>query len=139
VDAISADMDTTEIDRLFADLRVDAQTYVNAAAQETGDAIVREAQARLARQLGPTATGATVAGIGARPAADGNGVVVFSERDASALVPMILERGSKKGKSGHANYARPYFWVSAELEAGAHYRRIGEALGRAIAEKGLGL
>lgn len=144
MDQIAADMDTTELTALFLELRDSSQTYVNEASQETAEAIAREAKARLHRQLGPNATGLTEAGIAARPAYDNNGFIVISEREPFPNLPLWLEKGTKKGRRkdgslAHSNYARPYFWISAELEAGAHYRRIGEALGRAISEKGLGL
>lgn len=135
---ISFDADTTELIGIFNVLGEFAQPFVNDASHQTADAIEHEAEARLDRQLGPDATGQTVAHIASRPARDGNGYVVISEREPLPSVPLWLEKGTKKGGSTHANYARPFFYVSAELEAGAHYRRIGEALQAAIDAKGLG-
>lgn len=138
MDGIFAEFEDAAVRTVLDGLGASAQPFINAAAHETADAIVREAKARLARQLGPNATGQTVANIADRPAYDGNGYIVISEREPFPNVPLWLEKGTKKGHGTHANYARPYFYVSAEIEAGAHYRRIGEALQAAIDAKGLG-
>jgi hypothetical protein len=137
-DRIIAELEDAALRTILDGLGASAQPYVNAASKETAVAIAREAKARLHRQLGPNATGATEAHIAARPAFDANGYIVISEREPFPNVPLWLEKGTKKGASSHANYARPFFYVSAEIEAGAHYRRIGEALQQAIDAKGLG-
>lgn len=137
-DSILGELEDAAIKTVLDGLGESVQPFINAASKETADAIVREAKARLHRQLGPNATGQTEANIAARPAYDKNGYIVISEREPFPNVPLWLEKGTKKGKGTHANYARPYFYVSAEIEAGAHYRRIGEAIRHAIDAKGLG-
>lgn len=117
-----------------------AKPYINTAAQETGESIVREARARLKRQVGPQATGKTEQSIVTRPAYDGNGFIVIVEREPFPELPLWLEKGTKPGKRPNRarTHARPFFYVSAELEEGPHFRRIEGALQDAIAEKGLG-
>jgi hypothetical protein len=137
-DGIFATLEDEAIRTVLDGLGASAQPFIAAASKETADRIVVEAQARLRRQLGPGASGQTEANIAARPAFDRNGFIVISEREPLPNLPLWLEKGTKKGKGMHANYARPYFYVSAELEAGAHYRRIGEAIQQAIEAKGLG-
>lgn len=138
MDSIVAELDDAAIRTILDGLGASAQPFINEAAHETADAIVREAKGRLQRQLGPHATGQTVAGITDRPAYDGNGYIVISEREPFPNLPLWLEKGTKKGKGTHANYARPYFYISAEIEAGAHYRRIGDAIQHTIDAQGLG-
>lgn len=119
-----------------------AQPYVNAASAETARAIVVEAKARLSRQLGPEATGRTVAAIQSRPAYDNNGSVVVVEREPMPNLPLWLEKGTKygtrKGNAGGNMRARPYFYSSIALEVGAHERRIADAVQQAIEAEGLG-
>lgn len=110
------------------------------ASRITAENIVREAKGRLARQLGPGATGATVAGIEAKVAYDGNGYVVLADRDPFPQLPLWIERGTKPGK--RRNFARtiprPFFYPSIELEAGSHERRILQAMRDAAQASGLG-
>lgn len=130
-----------DVDALVAALTAfgeDAGPAMLVVAFETGDAVAREARARLQRQLGPGATGLTLAGITVRKSYDGQGVVVLSEREPFPNVPLWLEKGTKRGHGKHANVARPYFYVSAELEQGPHLRRVEEALQALMQAKGLG-
>lgn len=116
-----------------------AQPYVNQASRQSAESIEREAVSRLRRQLGAFSTGATEAGISSRPADDDNGYIVVSERDPFANLPLWIEKGTKKGKPGsHSEPARPFFYVSAELEKGAHFRRLEDALQAAADDRGLG-
>lgn len=137
-DRILAELEDAAVRTILEGLGASAQPYVDAASKETANAIAREAKARLHRQLGPNATGTTEAHIAVRPSAYGSGFIVIAEREPEPMLPRWLEKGTKKRDSTHANYARPFFYVSAEIEAGAHYRRIGEAIQHAIDEKGLG-
>ena len=97
----------------------------------TANAIDREASARLARQLGPNATGKTVAGIAVIPLGTA-GHAVIAERNPYPILPYWLEKGTAKMS------ARPFFDAAVKLEEGAHLRRVEEAVQRAIDSKGLG-
>lgn len=138
-DSITIEADASGLEAALNRLGATAQPFVNAASHETADAIVTEAKARLQRQLGPDATGATVAGIVDRPAFDGNGWIVIVEREALPNLPFWLEKGTKRGKPGsHTAAPRSFFYPSLAIEAGAHQRRLGDALQAAIDAEGLG-
>lgn len=135
----SVDVDDAAVVAALNTLGDSAQPYINDASRESAESMEHEAESRLHRQLGPNATGQTEAGIEARPANDGNGYVVVSSNDRMPNLPLWKEKGTKKGKPrSHSEAATPYFYVSAELERGAHFRRISNALQEAIDDKGLG-
>ena len=136
----TVEMDASGVLDALTALGPAAQDRVNDASAETAAAVVQEAQSRLRRQLGPQATGQTVASIAAQPARSGNGSVVFSSgRDPFPNLPLWIEKGTRRGKPGSSTQpARPFFYVSVELERGAHYRRLSEALQLAIDDQGLG-
>lgn len=138
MDGVTIDMDTAELFAALDKLGARGQQLVFTAAGETAAAIVREAQGRLARQLGIGATGQTVAGITAHPDEAGTGYLVQASRDQFPNLPLWLEKGTKRGLGHHANLARPFWYISAELEEGPHLRRIEDALTAAIEETGLG-
>lgn len=116
-----------------------AQSYINDASRESAQSMEREAESRLQRQLGPNATGETLAGIESMPARDGNGYVVVSGNDRMPMLPDWIDDGTKKGKPGsHTEPARPFFQVSAELEKGSHRRRISDGLQECAEDMGLG-
>jgi hypothetical protein len=106
-----------------------------AAAHITATNIQREAQARVAR-----ATGETMRGIVVREGANHRpGWAVLATNPRMPNLPLWIERGVKKGKPGsHSSDPRPFFYVSADLEAVAHDRRMRESLQNAIDEEGLG-
>lgn len=131
-DSITIEADSSGLEAALTRMGAIAQPFINAASKETADAIVREARARLARQLGPNATGATVAGIVDRPAADGNGWIVIAEREPMPNLPFWLEKGTKHMQP------RSFFYPSLAIEAGAHQQRLADALSDAIAAEGLG-
>lgn len=138
-DGVTFEMDTTEVIAALTALGDVAQPFINAAAQATADAIVREAKSRLQRQLGPNATGATVEGITSRPAYNNDGFIVIAEREPFPNLPFWLEKGTKKGKPrSHTSAAKPFFYASVLLEEGAHYARIVDAVQQAIDAQGLG-
>lgn len=137
-DHFEATLDASALLTALAQLGDAAVPFVRAAAQTSAESIVREAQARLARQLGPNASGQTVAGITMRPDTGGTGFIVVAEREPFPNLPLWLEKGTKKGQGTHANLPRPFFYVSAELEEGPHERRISEAVQAAIDAQGLG-
>lgn len=140
-DGFSAELDIQPVVTAFGRLVEETHRLTQDACRETAQAIAREARQRLARQLGPNATGKTVAGIVAEPAYDGNGYVVMADRDPFPNLPLWLEKGTKPGK--RRNYARvaprPFFYSSIEVEAGAHERRILTALNDAGDASGLGM
>jgi hypothetical protein len=115
-----------------------AQPYINEASRESAQSVEREVVARLRRQL-VNPTGQTEAGVVSRPAYGGNGYVVIASRDWMPNLPLWIEKGTKKGRPGSsAQPARPFFYVSAALEEGAHFRRLEDALQDAIDARGLG-
>lgn len=116
-----------------------AQPYINEASRESATSMAREAASRLRRQLGPAATGETESGIKAAPAENGNGYIVVSTNRRMPNLPLWIEKGTEKGDPGsHTQAARPYFYVSAQLERGSHFRRLQDVLQEAIDAKGLG-
>lgn len=131
-DSITIEVDVAGVEAALNTLGAVAQPFINEASQETADAFVVEARARLQRQLGPDATGKTVEGITARPAFDGNGFVVVDEREPFPNVPFWLEKGTK-----HMD-PREFFYSSMLLQVSDHQRRLGDALQRAIAASGMG-
>ena len=136
-----SDQLTIEIDNRAAIAALDqlgaaVERYTKTAAKITADNIAREAKARLQRQLSGTSTGATVRGVTVEEARAGVGYVVLPWNPAEPVrmpnLPIWLEFGTVKMT------ARPYFFASAQLESGAHDRRIREAIGQAIREVGGG-
>lgn len=134
-DSIAFDVDIREVTEALARLGDAAQPFIDDASAETASAIVTEAAGRLSRQLGPLATGKTVAGIRAQPARYGGGSVVLSARDPLPALSFWLEKGTRHG---HKQLPRPYFYISALLEEGAHFRRIAAAVEAAEDAVGLG-
>lgn len=139
-DEITFDMDVDALIDALSKLGDDGHLYVNVASEQSAVSIVAEAKARLRRQLGPEATGKTVDSIQSRRAYDGNGYVVLTERDPFPELPVWLEKGTKKGKRPNraTTAPRPFFYISAELEEGPHFRRIQDAIQGAIDTQGLG-
>lgn len=115
--ALFAAMDTLP-SQIAAALKVEAKI--------TADNIDREATARIAR-----ATGKTAEGIVVEETHNGDGYVVLI-RNNRAHIGHFLEFGTKYMAQ------KPFFFISARLEEGAHDRRALEAVKRVIAEKGLG-
>lgn len=142
MDAITMTLEGfAETERALNQLGDVAQPFVNEGSGESADAIAREARARLERQTGHAEArpgrpdlgkGLSAAGLSARPAYDGNGYVVVDEREPFPSVPFWVEKGTVHMP------ARPFFYVSADLEAGPHLRRMQDALRRAIEASGLG-
>jgi hypothetical protein len=118
-DGISIDVDTHEIDAALDD-------FLSGLARTT------KARGRLKRQLGPDATGATEAGIVVEEMPSGRGYVVVSRRAEDPMVPIYLEKGTRRQKP------RTFLDTSARLEEAPHERRIEDATNDAIAGAGLG-
>lgn len=149
MDGFQIEVDADALVQALLSLGDTAQTYVNEADRITAEAVANEARSRLKRQLAGTAVattsrpdlgqGLTLAGIIAEPAHDGNGYVVSDGRDPYPNLPLWIEKGTKRHDAGsHTAAARPFFYVSALLEQGAHLRRLQDALAAAVSEKGLG-
>lgn len=138
-DGLTIEMDDEAVIRAIAQYGAVAQPLLNGASLVTANAIKREADARLRRQLGPDATGQTASGLTVRKAYDGNGYILIAEREPFPNLPWWIEKGTEKGKPhSHKALPRPFFYVSALLEEGNHRRRIIEALQQAASTTGLG-
>lgn len=138
MDGISVDVDADALMAALVRLGPAAEAAVDVAALATSTAIVREAKARLARQLSGSSSGQTLEGIQITRA-DRGGFVVGVSRPSMPNVPLWIEKGTKKGKPrSHAQTARPYFYDSAELEEGPHLRRVADAIAQVLADQGLG-
>lgn len=129
---VTFQMDDAALVAAVAQLGPSLEKYALPACKVTADNVAREAQNRLQRQLGPDATGKTVAGIRVERARAGVGYVVVASRNPFPSLPGWLEHGTK-----HMD-ARPYFDVSGRLEETAHRRRLEEALQAGIDAVGLG-
>lgn len=99
---------------------------VDAAAEVSASAVVREAKGRVARR-----TGETAAGIG-YIRANAGGWLVHAVNPKTPMLPYWLEKGTRYMS------AKPFLYASAALELGAHRRRIEEAVGDGIDAAGLG-
>ncbi len=134
------DVDTAPLEAAFDTLARSLQVRLNDVSGDTAQRIVREARARLRRQLGPNATGQTERGITAVPAYDGRGWVILSDNDQLPNLPLWLDKGTRAGK--RHNYARtaarPFFYISIELEASGHERRVIDAMQDEAESSGLG-
>lgn len=124
------EVDVADVLKAFDQAGPVMERHLKGAAKVTADHIAREAQARLQRQLGPGATGKTVAGI--RVVEDERGYLVIAQRNPFPNLPLWLDKGTVRMS------ARPFFDSSAQLEQGPHLRRLHEAAQAAIAEVGLG-
>lgn len=121
------DVDTAALTAGLAQLAADIAERTKRASDESADAIVREAQARVARR-----TGETAAGIHREDSRDGTGSVVLATRATTPQLPYWLEYGTRYMT------ARPFLFASAALEEGPHEQRIADAISDAIAANGFG-
>jgi hypothetical protein len=114
-DLFTASIDSAHVLELFDRLAQSAQFVTLEVSRGTADRIVREAQARIRR-----ATGESASEIHWELTRDGAGYVVLGYRQGGneGLVDKYLEFGTKY------QYARPFFFSSAELEEGPHMRRL---------------
>jgi HK97 gp10 family phage protein len=105
------------------------RAHAKPAARVTADHIAAEAGRRIARRTGQTAGEITVEETHA-----GDGYVVFVGAGGAGRshVGRYLEFGTVHMR------ARPFLFPSAQLEAGAHDRRMRDAVQDAIDEHGLG-
>jgi hypothetical protein len=137
-DRFTLDVDTTALLAAIEALPDVVLAYLKPAAKITADNICREAKARLQRQLGPEATGATVRGIHVEETRgkelDGYVVLGYDADTPHARGPVDqwLEFGTQ------SMTAREFLFASARLEEGAHDRRARAAVQDAIDAQGLG-
>lgn len=133
MDNLTITVDTADLLAAIDALPEAVLAKTKAAAEFTAHRIADEARSRVARR-----TGRTAGKIHVEEAHDGSGFVVLpwatleTVDEQSSNLPMWLEFGTK------FMTARPYFFIAARLEEGAHDRRMREAIQEAIDEKGLG-
>jgi hypothetical protein len=106
-------------DRVLAKIRGQAHL--------TAQRIAREARGRIHRRTGRTAGGITVS-----ERRDGRGYRVETSADPDAGRPISLEFGTQVAA------ARPFLFISADLEANSHDQRMRAAIVEALDEAGLG-
>jgi hypothetical protein len=126
-DNFSATVDASSVLALFDRMGPSIEFLARNEALETAKRIVREAQARVKR-----ATGQTASGIHFAVTYDGAGYVVlgYTTGNNDAPVDRFLEYGTEK------MYAKPFFWSSAELESGPHMRRLTDRITEWLVEVG---
>ena len=137
---ITFDVDAGAVTQALRTLPAELERRVQAASEITARRIAAEAQRRLRAQLGPDATGTTVAGIEARPSKSGRGWVVLADHPDTPSLPLWLEKGTRAGKrrNGATIPPRPFFYAAALLETEAHARRVRDAMAEAATAVGLG-
>lgn len=125
-DALIIEVDTTALFAAMDAIPDAVHAYLKAAAKVTADKISSEAHARIRRRTGETAEKITV-----EETHSGDGYVVFVG-DPRTHIASFLEFGTK------FMTAKPFLFVSAQLEEGAHDRRSRDAVQAAIDAQGLG-
>src|SRR5262245_32251251 len=105
----------------------EVRTRTKAAAALSADAVVREAQARVARR-----TGETLRSIHKEETHDGTGYVVLVTRDPLRNLPYWLEYGTV-----HMD-AKPFLWAAVALEEGPADQRMADAIREGLAAAGYG-
>ena len=131
---LTIDVDASGLIAALLEVGERAEVPLKRAAYASANSIAREAKLRVAR-----ATGKTQAGIVVEEADHGNGYVVLATRSPFPTLPLLIEKGTQRGRPGsHTSAARPFFDASARLEEAPHRRRVIEALNDAIREAGLG-
>lgn len=126
----TVDADASALLAALDQLGAVAERHVKNAAAVTAGRIQQEARARVRRATGQTAAAITV--DEAPAPLGGYRVYVGQMGQRPTELPLWLEFGTVKMT------AQPFLLSSARLEAGAHERRIAEAIQDAIDEVGLG-
>ena len=136
------DVDTSGLFRAMDQAVAAIERRTKAAAKDTADRVERNAKQRVAR-----ATGATAEGIHVEETYDGTGYVVLAWDQALAAKAWGAGATTREYNIGKPQWlefgtvhmsARPFFFVSAEIEAAGHDRRMREAIADGIEEVGLG-
>lgn len=121
------DLDATKTVNAFLMLADGMRDRLKAESLRSAEAVVREAQARVARR-----TGETLRAIHAEETHDGTGYVVLVTRIPPRNVPYWLEYGTKTMKK------QPFLFAAAALEEGPHADRVAAAVRDVLAANGLG-
>jgi HK97 gp10 family phage protein len=144
-DRMTITVDTTALLAALDALPDRVHAHLKAAAKITAENIAREARARVARR-----TGETAAHIRVEETHSGDGYIVWvapEVRVSHHTMPSGRSHTQKVTYNALAGWlefgtrhmpARPFLFVSARLEEGAHDRRCREAVQAAIDETGLG-
>ncbi len=111
----TASVDSAEVVALLDRLAYSADFVVREVSRDTAERIVHEAQARIRR-----ATGESASEIHYELTRDGRGYIVLAYREGGneGVVDKYLEYGTK------FQYAKSFFFASAMLEEGPHMRRL---------------
>ena len=125
-DTFTIDVETTALFAAIDEIPEAVQRHLKAAAKVTADRIATEARGRIRRRTGQTGEAITVA-----ETYNGDGYVIYVGNKRQHI-GSFLETGTKFMSP------KPFLFVSARLEEGAHDRRAREAVQAAIDEKGLG-
>lgn len=110
---VSASVDSAELIALLDRLGASADFVCREVARDTAQRIVIEMQRRIARRTGETASG-----IHWELSYDERGYVVVMGRKSRKHTGVWLEFGTTH------QFAKPFFFASADLEQGPHLRRL---------------
>jgi hypothetical protein len=135
-DAMSITDDAGQLLSAIARVGAKAAEYLDAASLETAQRVADEMRRRIARSEGPwkSPDSPTWQKIHHEKARSGGGYVVMAFEPGGRLtgpVDLWLERGTRFMP------AQPFLWASAQVEEGAHRRRMEEAVMRAVDEVGV--
>jgi len=139
-DGFTVAVETAAVSAALARLPDAAQALTRAASQLTAERLQAEMRSRVARATGQTAEDILVTEVAGDFYVHTLDVAPVTGRYYQVKhVGLWLEKGTRQGQPGsHAAPARPWFFVSAQLEQGPHERRIREALEQAVDGEGLG-
>jgi len=126
VDSFTITVDMAPLLAALAAIPEAVHAHLKAAAKVTADHIAAEARARVRRRTGQTGDAITV-----EETHSGDGYVIYTGNGRQHIAS-FLEFGTK------FMTAKPFLFVSARLEEGAHDRRARDAVQAAIDEQGLG-
>ena len=144
-DSLTIDIDTAPLLAALAAIPEAVHAHLKAAAKVTAERIATEARARVARRTGTTASLITV-----EETTSGDGYVIYVAPDVTLSLhtgPSGRTHTQKVTYNALAGWlefgtkfmsAKPFLFVSARLEEGAHDQRAREAVQDAIDESGLG-
>lgn len=123
----SASVEDRELIAMFDRLAASADFVCRLEGLETAKRIVAEAQRRVSR-----ATGVTASEIHFELTRDGNGYVVLGFQPGVGDVPIdiYLEHGTEDMR------ARPFFFSSAALESESHLRRLTDRIAQWLEDLG---
>lgn len=128
---MTVDVETRELLQAMDRLGDLAEDYAKAAGMETATRIASEAEARVARREGVTASNIVATDelpswLGGGKGGPTSAYVYVKAVRRPANLPLWLETGTRYMG------AQPFLFVSARLEEGPHLRRLADAMQRAI-------